>query len=92
MYADADVREAIEETAPEEKKVEPKVLHGVPVEAWVLSKRNKVNLNKVPPPAPGNLRVFVQCMELKKGETDELTERKCRELAQRGQRERPQRF
>ncbi len=91
VIADKDIKDAVEEAHPEEK-VEPKVIHGVPVDAWVLSTRDKVNMNKVPPPAPSQLRFFVQCMELKQGQADELKEKECRELAARSAPVRPSRF
>lgn len=58
-----------------------RVFHGVPVDAWVASRKDSVNLNKVAPPAPANLRFFLQCMELKEGYANELKEKECRELA-----------
>lgn len=91
VIADKEIQDAVQEN-PTEQKVEPKVVHGVPVDAWVLANRDKVNLNKVPPPAPGQLRLFVQCMELKSGEANELKEKECRELAARAQPTRPNRF
>jgi len=93
--ADASVEVAqgdIQDAVVENESEQPRVVHGVPVDAWVLSRRDKVKLDKVPPPAPSQLRFFVQCMELKGGQTSELQEKECRELAQRTTPTRPNRF
>ncbi len=57
------------------------VIHGLPVDDWILSRRDSISLQKVSPPAPSQLRFFFQCMELKEGVTNELKEGECRALA-----------
>jgi hypothetical protein len=67
-------------TAPEKKKV----LYGVPVQAWLLSRRNALSVPAVGDRPPPGLRVFLQCWEMKKHGPKSLDERECGELAVKG--------
>jgi hypothetical protein len=50
------------------EKVKTKVSKiGVPLEAWFASRKHQIDLPEVSKPAPTGIRIFVQCMELKKG-------------------------
>lgn len=57
-----------------------KVVHGVPLEAFVQGGRDTLPA-EVSSGAPGGVRVFLQCMELRPGSTQNLTEKECKELA-----------
>lgn len=61
---------------------EDKVIHGVPLQAFIESHRNTLP-GAVPAQAPSGVRVFLQCMELKKNETSELSQAECNELVAR---------
>ncbi len=62
------------------KLAKSKVVHGVPLEAFVQGGRNTLPA-EVSPGAPGGVRVFLQCMELRPGNTQNLSEKECKELA-----------
>jgi hypothetical protein len=61
-----------------------KVVHGVPVQAYVLAQKDKVSTGTVPAEAPSGIRVFLQCMELKNHGPESLDQRDCQHLAFRG--------
>lgn len=54
--------------------------HGVPVTAWLESRRSALPNPPVTAEAGDNLRFFFQCMELKKDGPQEVAERECRKL------------
>ncbi len=60
-----------------------KTLHGVPLEDYVLGVQNQLP-KSVPQKAPAGVRVFVQCFEVKKGQTATLSEGECSGLVARG--------
>ncbi len=60
-----------------------KFLHGVPVEAWILSKQNAVSMPTEEGPSEIGMRVFVQCLELKKKGSQYVGEEECRQLLAR---------
>ena len=70
----------VEENRREEA---PKVVHGVPVAAWTLSRRDSLPMGPTSPAAPEGVRVFLQCMELKKGGPQSLAQSECQALAYR---------
>ncbi len=47
-------------------KSAPKTLHGVPVRDWILSRRNSLASEPADPRAAEGMRVFLQCVEVKK--------------------------
>jgi len=57
-----------------------KVVHGVPVDLWVLSKRNSLNVPNEDAPSELGMRVFVQCMELKKKGAEYVGKTECQSL------------
>jgi len=57
-----------------------KVLHGVPVEAWVLSRQNTFSVPTEEGPSELGMRVFVQCMELKKKGAEYVGQNECQSL------------
>ncbi|MCB0416829.1 MAG: hypothetical protein KDD39_04210 [Bdellovibrionales bacterium] len=61
------------------KKVGEKTLYGVPVETWVQSQKNHLHA-ELPEQAPGNVRVYVQCMEVKDKGLESLNSHQCRQL------------
>lgn len=58
-----------------------KVVIGVPVEAYVASRRNALGGGDVTAPEELGIRVFFQCMELKKEGPQTLAQRECSQLA-----------
>jgi hypothetical protein len=61
--------------------IRPTVVHGVPVDAYVLSRKDAINTSGMPQDTPQGLRVFLQCMELKKEGASPLDEKNCHSLA-----------
>lgn len=63
------------------KKVDPekKNLYGVPIESWVSAQKNHLHA-ELPEPAPGNVRVYVQCMEVKEKGLESLNTKQCQQL------------
>ncbi len=59
----------------------PKVVHGVPVEGWVRSHRNSLSPATVTDETGEGMRLFVQCVEVKKRGTTPLSERQCGALS-----------
>jgi hypothetical protein len=55
-------------------------VHGVPIQEFLASSKNQLPQNK-PQPVPSGVRIFVQCMELRKGTASELSEKECSGLA-----------
>lgn len=62
-----------------------KVVHGVAVEAWAAAQQNRIALHGKPQAPPKGLRVFLQCMELKKQGPEALNQRQCESLLVRHQ-------
>lgn len=60
-----------------------KTLHGVPLEDYVIGVQNQLP-KSVPQKAATGVRVFVQCFEVKKGQTESLSEGECSGLVARG--------
>lgn len=60
-----------------------KFLHGVPVEAWVLSRQNTFSVPTEEGPSELGMRVFVQCMELKKKGAEYVGAQECQSLLAR---------
>lgn len=56
-----------------------KVIHGVPVDAWVLSRQNAL-AGPAAADTAGGMRVFLQCMELKKKGPEYVGQNQCEEL------------
>ncbi len=65
------------------------VVHGVPLEDFVDAKQNALPMFDVTAGKPNGVRMFVQCMEVKKGNTVNLNERECSELALKAPSRRP---
>lgn len=59
----------------------PKSVYGVPVDSWVLSRRNSIVTEPADPKLAEGVRVFVGCVELKKEGAKELTKRDCAKIA-----------
>lgn len=57
-----------------------KVVHGVPVDLWVLSKQNSLNVPNEEAPSELGMRVYVQCMELKKQGAKYVGKSECQSL------------
>jgi len=57
-----------------------KVVHGVPVDLWILSKQNSLNVPNEEAPSELGMRVFVQCMELKKKGAEYVGKAECQSL------------
>ena len=55
------------------------VLHGVPVQAWVLSHRDSI-ARAVTPDEGDSLRLFLWCMELKKKRLETVGPKECEAL------------
>jgi hypothetical protein len=62
-------------------KNKSKVIHGVPVEAWAEAQAHALGAFTVTPDSESSLRVFVNCMEMRKGKLDPIAERECHSLA-----------
>lgn len=60
-----------------------KVVHGVPVDTMARARRDKLPLPAVTADSGSGLRVFFQCLELKRQGTEALTERECSRLVAR---------
>lgn len=60
-----------------------KVVHGVAVEAWSKSRKDKLPLPVVTADGGSRLRVFFQCMELKDKSAEPLSEKECGRLVAR---------
>jgi hypothetical protein len=58
-----------------------KVLYGVPVEDFVLARQDNLPAPVAADTGEASVRVFVQCMELKKDGPEGLAERECARLA-----------
>ncbi len=72
-------------TASHEKAVKKqKYLHGVPVQDFLSASHNSLP-SQVSPNRPNGVRVFLQCMEVVQGKTAELSERECKQVANRNQ-------
>ncbi|MBI1859423.1 MAG: hypothetical protein HYR96_00705 [Deltaproteobacteria bacterium] len=52
----------------------------MPVQAYLASQRPSLP-TAAPEPTENGVRLFVQCMEIKKSETRKTSESECRELA-----------
>jgi hypothetical protein len=65
----------------EEREPKPAVIHGVPIAAWVRSRQDALPEATVPSDSGDGIRVFLQCMELKKEGPEALKERDCERLA-----------
>lgn len=67
------------------KKVQKKSLKiaGVPIEAYVHSKRNDVGLPAMPERTDTKLRVMVSCLELKREEFDRMERSECSSILAR---------
>lgn len=59
-----------------------KVVYGVPVDGFVAKNKNSLAF-PVSEKKPEGVRLFLQCLELKKGQTSELSEQECRAIANR---------
>ena len=57
-----------------------KVLHGVPVQAYVNLMKNNLSLREVPQNSDLGMRVFVQCMEIKRRGPEYVGPRDCEAL------------
>lgn len=57
-----------------------KVVHGVPLQAWVRSQKNKILLPAVTADTGNGLRVFLQCLELKQKGPEYLERGECKAL------------
>jgi len=63
-----------------QKKSKSKVVHGVPVEDWVLAQQDNILLPAVSPNAEDGLRVFFQCLEIKRKGPEYLEKNECKAL------------
>lgn len=57
-----------------------KVVHGVPLQAFAESQRDRIDFKSVPGPNKEGLRVYLQCMELREKGTTPLQENECDRL------------
>lgn len=58
-----------------------KVVYGVPTEEWAAERRNALPLRPITPESKDGMRIFVQCMELKKAGPSYVGNEPCNELA-----------
>lgn len=63
---------------PSARKSKPKMVFGVPLESWILSRRHRVA--EAPVGEEEGLRVYLQCLELTKKESRGLEKNRCRAL------------
>lgn len=62
-----------------------KMIHGVPLDQWIEWNKNRLRLGEVPSENDGGLRLFVQCMEIKKGASQAVTQAECKKLTAKSQ-------
>jgi len=77
-----NLEEEIESESNESAVVKPKqpVVYGVPVASWLKHQKNRL-ASKVEAKNPTGMRLFFNCMELKKEGTEPLSQRDCKEIA-----------
>lgn len=75
--------------AASKKAAKAKVVHGVPLEDFIDAKQDALPMYDVTQGKPNGVRMFVQCMEVKKGNTLNLSEQQCAELTMRTPSRRP---
>ena len=61
-------------------KTERSIIKGVPVQGWIDSQRFSLSSLSEPAPSETGMRVFLQCIELKKKGAEYLKERDCQSL------------
>ena len=57
-----------------------KVIHGVPVQAWIASREDSLSLSAADAKDDGALRVYLQCLELKKKGPEYIGPKECDSL------------
>lgn len=77
-----DLEEKIESESHESTADKPKqpVVYGVPVASWLKHNKNRL-ASKVELKNPSGVRLFINCMEIKKEGTQALTQRDCKQIA-----------
>lgn len=76
------IRETVEPPTPQKVSKKSIVLHGVPVQAWVLSQRDSI-ARAVTPDEGDSLRLFLWCMELKKNRLETVEPKQCGALTRK---------
>jgi hypothetical protein len=82
IYQEKFTKRSVKVSSHNSDGTKPKVLYGVPVDAWVRSQANSFGMPVSSDVGDLNVRVFVQCMELKKEGAEALTQTQCKPLQQ----------
>ena len=76
LESESDETKVSSQTSPAKNPV----VYGIPVASWLKQQKNRL-ASKVELSNPTGMRVFFNCLEIKKQGTETLTQKQCKEIA-----------